>query len=159
MSSPVKPQVILTDDQFSALLTERAKGGTTRSLAAWLSQTYDVNVSHAWVGKVLRENQQERSEAIREKVVEALEPHVVSDLELLGARRKQVGDLADRLLAANDVGPYLKAAELEMKILDKRLHYAGADQPDNATADAIAAAASELDSGLARLAARRAASG
>lgn len=112
------------------LLAQSASGKTNRELSVWLEQKYEIKVAHTTIGRWVKEHRAERSEAIRDKVVEALAPHVTSDLDLLTKWQVNLDKVAESLLSGDSkddelslntdglakiVGELRKLTELKLK--------------------------------------------
>ena len=128
---------MFSKDQLAALLAQSANGQSSRAIAQWAFDTWGIKVSHTYVARIIKEHRSERSDAIRDKVVEALEPHVTSDLDLLSKWQRKLDRLADRLLPDEstsdlriDHEALLKTVDQLRKITETKLKCAGAtEQP------------------------------
>jgi len=157
------------------VLARAAGGESADAIAVWLKKAHKVVISGRALRNRLRATREERSEVVKAVVREKLAPMVASDLDHLERIRTEIAE--DRVLARGlitklakgeatteaeagswDVREamvwskqYVKLTELELKAVDRKLHYAGADAPDDPNAE-LASAAERLDSRLDRLA-------
>lgn len=108
------------------ILAKAGEGLTTRAIAAWLKETHNVDTSHKTVAKLIARHRAERADVAKAIVREQLGKTVNADI----ARLEQIrAGLAKR--AAKAKGPeFAKLTELELKAIDRKLHYAGADTED-----------------------------
>jgi hypothetical protein len=116
-------------DLESELLAKAASGHTTRQLSAWLLEAHAVDASHAAVARLLAKHRDARADIAKSVVRENLARTLTTDLDVLAKHVAKLDALADRS-ADGEPEFYLKAVEQLRKLVDTRLHYAGADQPD-----------------------------
>lgn len=131
-----------------AVLAEAGKGRSHRDIAAWLKATHGVGVTHVTVGKLLKRVRGELSETTRAVAVNELAPQVVGDIAELEAMRRRARAIEEKAMEGRivtalgeplvdkktkkpmrepDLELALKAIKEQAAILDKKLHYAGAD--------------------------------
>lgn len=142
---PFQFSTMFTQDQIAEILAKSAGGSSTREIAAWLEAAHGIKTSHAKVGRIIREHRDERADAIRSKVVEALEPHVTSDLDLLSKWQRKLDKIADRLLSedsdedapAIDHDVLLKTVDQLRKITETKLKCAGATEQRTVTSGGL----------------------
>lgn len=152
-----------------AVLAEAAKGKTSRQLAAWLAEEHGLKCSHVTVARLLQARRQERAEVTRQVVQERVAATVTVDLDLLERHGWQLSQLVDRCMAKAMAGGgiddgaegaariALQAVEGLRKLIETKLHFAGAGQDEQRAEQQDAAR--RVDSRLARLAAARGAGG
>jgi hypothetical protein len=126
----------IPDEYVPAILELAGQRKGTREIAAWLAATHGVKVAHVTVGKLLRELRDERAVNTQLVAQETLAPVVTSDLQELDEIRKRARAIEDAARpdptktgreAKGNPFLMLKAQEMQRKVLDTRLHYAGAD--------------------------------
>lgn len=135
-SVPVVPDLsMFTQEQIAKILAESASGKSTREISAWLDATYGIKASHAKVGRIIREHREERSEALHDKIVEALAPHITTDLDYLSKWQRRLDRAADSLLSedgVSDVDGAVKILDQLRKYTELKLKHAGATPSDTA---------------------------
>lgn len=130
MSQQFAP-VSITEEQMGQVVERFGRGESHRQIAAWL-ETQGVKVSHATVGRWLKDHRAERADAIRDKVVEALVPHITSDLDYLSKWQGHLDALAESLLGnhseKNPINPdgLVKVLDQLRKYTELKLKHAGA---------------------------------
>lgn len=115
-----------------------AAGWSYARIAKWLLQTHSIQITGQSVGALCRQTRADRSEASKAVVSERLAQSLGSDLDVLDARVGKLREMCERLetLAERDpeaIELYLKAAEQLRRMVDLKLHYVGADTPDEVT--------------------------
>lgn len=120
-------------ERIPEILTRSAKGETGDQIAAWLA-TVGVKVSGRSIRKRLEATRTERADAAKVAVRSQLVPLVTSDLDELDQARKRAQAIED---ATKDPELKLKALKIQAEILDKKLHYSGADSPDSAASATV----------------------
>lgn len=136
----------ITPNLEKDVLAKAAEGMTTRAIAAWLNEAHGVKVTHVRVAALLKATRETRADVAASVTREALRPHVTSDLERLDEIRKEV---AERRAKAGDCShlDFVRLAQLETDIIERRLKLAGA-----AGGDAAAQAVQVDDETLRRMA-------
>jgi len=138
-----------------AVLDKAGEGWTTRRISAWLLSDHGVTVTHHPVAKLLREHRSERADTAKTIVREKLGKTLTADLDRLEKHAAKLDRMADALEGEPEL--YCKAVEQLRKITDTKLHYAGADVPDESVSE-IAGAEQRILGRIAGLAARSGAS-
>lgn len=120
----------ITPDAERDITAKAAEGWTTRRIAAWLKEAHGISVSHEAVAKLLRQTRETRADVAAAVTREALRPHVVSDLDRLEEIRAEAAERRARALALDDCShlDYVRLAQLEADLLDRKLKLAGANQ-------------------------------
>lgn len=146
----------LSPDLERIVLAKAGEGMTTDAIAAMLGAEYSIRISGQAIRKRLAQTRIERGVVATAIARESLRPAVLDDLGVLARERGRVRRLATMMYreATSDersVGGravfgdlYLKALDRLVKIIDTRLHYAGAD----AGADAEKVSDDELENKL-----------
>src|SRR3990167_4247151 len=123
----------------SEVLAKAGEGWTTRRISQWLKDEKGIEASHATVAKLLAKARSFRADVAKVVVREELGKTLLTDLEHLEAIRADLAERAKECLLPADVNgqrivnpmaftAYLKTRELEVKVIDRKLHYAGADE-------------------------------
>ena len=148
-----------------AVLEQAASGKTSRQVAAWLEAEHGIKTSHTTVVRLLQERRQERAEVTRQVVQERVAATVTVDLDLLERHGAELSELVGHYLerakstdgdARDCARVALQAVEGLRKLIETKLHFAGAGAGDEQRAEQQDAAR-RVNSRLARLAASRAA--
>lgn len=121
MSAPKK----IPPNLKPTLLEQRGQGMTSDQSAAWLLATHGIKCSGAAVRAILKTLTAERSEITREVTRAKLAPQVTSDLDRLDAIRRRAREIERAAKDAPETA--LRAQRVQAEVLDKKLHYAGAD--------------------------------
>ena len=107
-----------------------ANGATTREISGWLLDAHAVTASYGAVARVIKRVRTERAEVTKAVVQAKLAKSALSDIDLLESIRLEVSAKAKKLTRADQAGAWRGLKELELKIIDTKLHYSGADEPD-----------------------------
>lgn len=130
-------------DRHPEILRRAGSGESAAQIAAWLA-TEGIKVSDRAVRKLLERVRTERADATKAVVREQLQQEALGDVAHLEAARLRAAEIekaAGEIAQAPDLDPKLKlralttqldAIEAQRKIVDTKLHYAGADEPDAA---------------------------
>jgi hypothetical protein len=138
------------------ILKKFGESWSSRRISEWLKTEHAVTASHNAVAKFLAKHREERADVAKAIVREKLGQTVTSDIDELEAARKRareieaeamVGEVVMRNgkpvmvdgkpLRIPDHELALKAIKLETDILDKKLHYSGAGEPDAAATQSL----------------------
>lgn len=138
---PTPPKV--TPEIEAHILAQAAAGKSTRWIARWLSQKHKITISDVAVWKILRETRRARADAAASTVRGELQTKLPRDLQIFDER---IGHLVAALEKVEAELGKLRGArspafaklarlhksllEAHRKCLDTKLHYVGADQPD-----------------------------
>lgn len=119
----------------SEIVAKAAEHWTSRHIADWLLSEHGVKTSHITVCHLLRRANAERASIAKSVLREKLRSSLTTDLDRLEKHAQQLDALADRSYAGADADGgerevYAKLVEQIRKITDTKLHYSGADQPD-----------------------------
>jgi len=118
---------IAIPEKFRKLVLELAASGkSTREISAHLV-TVGVTASHNAVAKLLRHAREERSEVAKVVVREELASTLTADI---GRLEHLVRNTMDRIVGAESNDVYCKLAEQARKIIETKLKYSGAAEPD-----------------------------
>lgn len=170
MPTPIK----ITEEMLPGIYALAAKGKSLTQICAALLESHGVTVSPSAVRKHLTKRRVEREVVAKATVREQLAKTVLSDIDVLDSEKRRLRRLAGRLYAtaAKPLPPgldavdelaaraaigatcelYLKTVDRLTKVVHTKLHFAGADAPDDALTS-LADAARRVDSRLDRLAA------
>lgn len=164
-----------------AILEKAASGASTRDVSQWLFETHGVTASYKAVQRLLSRTKVERADVAKAVVREKLTATVLNDLDRLTREQRRVEKLASRLhtqacealdkvakadgrkdpeglraalLVADAFADLaLKASDRVRTLADRKLHYSGADTPDD-TLDELSQAEQRLAGRLDSLASR-----
>lgn len=145
----------ITPEHEAAIKRLKGKGQTTRQIAEAMKAS-GLKISHAAIARFLERTRESRAEVTKAKVRDALGDAVLSDLDELEVERKRLVRLAEKFGTSLEKTPttnleaigsksrnYSRVLGDLAKITDLRLHYAGADTPDepvdNGAADRVLA--------------------
>ncbi len=142
MRSSVKPCQMASKSSIPPvlepeILAKFGEGWSSTRIAEWLRTEKAIQTSYRSVARVLERTQKERGDVARGVVREQLQKTLVTDLEVMDALRLDLETRAKGLLDPEGKLPreshylYLKTRELELKVLDRKLHYAGADEKED----------------------------
>lgn len=123
MPSPVKIPATLEGE----MLTRAQRGESSAAIAAWLLESHGIDVDRRTVSRRIADRATERAEATKGTVREKLGQEVTSDLDEMRAAADRVKEYELALAKEKDFRGATSAAKAVAEILDKRLHYAGAD--------------------------------
>ena len=123
----------ITPDLEREILAHAAQGMSTRAIAEWCGRERGVKIAHASIADLLAKTRETRGEVAAAVTREALRPHVTSDLDRLEEIRAEAAARRKRALDLDDCShlDYVRLAQLEADLLDRKLKLAGA----NAAAD------------------------
>lgn len=99
---------------------------TSRELSAWLKADHGITVHFTSVARVLKRLRTERTAATQGAVREKLAREATTDIDRLERLRKSVASRR-RKVPECDPQAFARLAQVEASILDRKLHYAGAD--------------------------------
>lgn len=121
---------VISPNLEKEVLRLAAEGMSTRAISAWLDETHGVQASHVAVARLLAKTSETRADVAAAVTREALRPHVVSDLDRLEEIRAEAAERRARALAHDDCShlDYVRLAQLEADLLDRKLKLAGANQ-------------------------------
>lgn len=122
-------------ERFEAdVLTLAGDGQTTRQIASWLAAR-GVKVSKSSVANLLKARRTERSEVAKTVVREKLAATLTPDLDIIG---KHIDILDGKAIALAKAAKnvrliplWLATVEQLRKMIDMRLRYSGAGEPDD----------------------------
>lgn len=130
------------------VLAHAAAGKSTRWIASWIQKRYRKDISHNAVAVFLRAHRTEKADVAKAVVREELRTNLPRDLQVFDRRisalvgdlrrvEKASRDIMERFPGSPDRWRKVEAMRLKMleqlrKCLDTKLHYVGADQPDEA---------------------------
>lgn len=127
-------------DKHPEILRRAGAGETSDQIAAWLA-TEGIKVSGRAIRDLLARSRQERGDTAKVVVREELAKSLTGDLHELEQVRLRAVALEQAAMpqagkngrkTKGNPGIALKALELQRKVLDTKLHYSGADEPDAA---------------------------
>lgn len=110
------------------LVARATEGWSSQQIADWLKTEHGVDVSHAAVRKRLAATRTDRAEAAKLVVRETLSRTLGEDIRCLDELRIEA---VRRCKAAPDDKTWALLADQARKLIDTKLHYSGADQPDD----------------------------
>ena len=171
-----KTRYKIPPDAEAGIYARAGEGKTLAEICNWLEQTHGVRVSPTAIRKKLAKRRAEREVVAKAVVREQLSKTVLSDIDVLDVEKGRLRKLARRLFrtltapvpkgldevqqlliraALSDTGElYLKTVDRLTKVVHTKLHYSGADAPDDPLV-ALADAERRLTGRLDRLAAKR----
>jgi len=130
-------------EQF--VLDLAAHGKSTREIAAALAER-GCNTTHVSVSRWLKKRRAERADVAKVVVREQLAKTLTGDLDRLETIRRQVAAKASRISKKpRQTFAWIKLKELEVKIIDRKLHYSGADDPGDEATATLAGLFAELE--------------
>jgi uncharacterized protein YjbJ (UPF0337 family) len=109
------------------VIAKASQGLSSAAIAAWLKEAHGVEVSDRTVRRRVQDRATERADATKGTVREKLGKEVTSDLDEMRAAADRAKSYEAELVKAEDYRGATMAAKAVAEILDKRLHYAGAD--------------------------------
>ena len=123
----------ISPDLEREVLAHAASGWSSRKIAEWCKTERNTEVSHNTVARLVAKTSETRAAVAAAVTREALRPHVVSDLDRLEEIRAEAAARRKRALDLDDCShlDYVRLAQLEADLLDRKLKLAGA----NAAAD------------------------
>lgn len=124
---------------------QSAAGKTTKQIADWLGVEHGVKTTYRSVARILEKDRAERAPIAREVVRKALEKTVVTDVDRLERVARQASTKATKIAAKALLDPawmraWVAVKELELRAVDRRLHYSGADAENPQTVVVASAA-------------------
>lgn len=122
----------ISPDLEREVLAHAAAGWSTRRIAEWCKTDRGTDVSHHTVARLLAKTSETRADVAAAVTREALRPHVVSDLDRLEEIRAEAAARRARALDHDDCShlDYVRLAQLEADLLDRKLKLAGANKDD-----------------------------
>jgi len=132
----------LTPDHEKRILALAGSGKTNRQIAADLA-TSGLTVSHTAIGRFLSRTKASRADAAKNVVREKLVGGLTEDLDRLELEASRLAKMARKLgtkieddeATAKEHLRYFRVVDRLAKLTDLKLHYAGADTPDDDTKD------------------------
>lgn len=147
-------------DAEAGILERAGKGDSLREICAWLEKTHGISVTPTAIRKKLTKRRAEREVVAKAVVREHIAKTVTSDLEHLDRERNRLSILSTKLFNSalksrgfrrkESADSYRGVVDCLRKVIDTKLHYSGADTPDDGASE-LAAAEERLTSKLARL--------
>jgi IS30 family transposase len=119
-----------------AVFAKAGEGLSSRQIAAWLLSQHAVTTSHKTVAKLLARRRSERADVAKSVVREQLGKSLNADIARLEEIRADLAKRAQTAAKDDNLTGYAKLTELELKAIDRKLHYSGADEPDGVSAGA-----------------------
>lgn len=118
----------ISPDLEREILKKAAAGATTREISSWCAEVHKVSVTFGAIAKMLRKTRETRTDVAAAITREALRPHVVSDLERLEEIRREAAERRKDAIKGKGCAhlDYVRLAQLEVEIIDKKLKLAGA---------------------------------
>ncbi len=110
------------------ILKRAGRGESAAGIATWL-ETLGVRVSDRAIRALLAKTRAERGDAAKVAVRETLAPVVTSDLDELDAIRARLRGYEEQAADEGNLDLAVRSAKEQAAVLDKKLHYAGADEP------------------------------
>jgi len=112
----------------SEVLAKAAENMSVRQISAWLETAHATKVSAATISRFLAKRRTERADVAKTVVREQLGKTLNADLDRLEQIRAELQAQAQD--PEISLGGYVKLVELEVKVIDRKLHYSGAGEPD-----------------------------
>lgn len=114
------------------ILAHAAQGLTTRAISDWCERERGVRVAHTTIGSLIAKTRETRADVAAAVTREALRPHVVSDLDRLEEIRAEAAARRARAIDLDDCShlDYVRLAQLEADLLDRKLKLAGANKDE-----------------------------
>ena len=116
----IKPEVIAQILALSATMSNR-------QIESYLS-TQGIKVSNVSIGKVIKENRVERAEATKETINEHIKQTVTTDLDILQNTRDKLYEWFND--DSHRISERLMCLDRLNKVIDTRLKYSGAAEPE-----------------------------
>lgn len=120
----------VTDDIINIIVGLSATQ-SNRQIETTLS-TQGIKLSNVTIGKIVKENRADRAAATKEVVFEHIKKTVVTDLDILEEMRNQLNDY--RTSEKLKISEQLQCIDRLNKVIDTRLKYSGAGEPDKTEA-------------------------
>ena len=152
-------------DAEPGIYARAGEGKTLAEICEWLHKTHGVRVSPTAIRKKLAKRRKEREVVAKAVVREVIAKTVTTDLDVLAKQQGRLAKLATRHFnraLKNEQGEFERKSPTELyclvveqlrKVAETKLHFSGADAPDDAFAD-IRAAEARLARGMAGVRAR-----
>ncbi len=134
MTSPAIPP-----DRWPEILVRLGKGNSTREVSRWLREECGVEVSYKTIAVHAARERHARADIAKVVLREHLSKTVISDIDHIEGIRAEVAERA-RKVDPEDHRNYAALKTLELKALDRKLHYSGADAEDPAKDSGISPA-------------------
>jgi hypothetical protein len=112
------------------VLAQAGANLSVRQIADWLATAHGVKVGSATVARFLAKHRAERADVAKAVVREQLGKTLNADISRLEEIRAGLAKRSAKLTGKKDFGAFARLVELELKAIDRKLHYAGADDPD-----------------------------
>ena len=125
MAAPIRRKI--PTEVETEILSRAAKGESSDSIATWLEETHGIEVTSRTIRRIVAAKAAMRGEVTKGAVRDLLGPQVVSDVDELRSAAERVKGYEAALVDKGDLRGATLAAKAVADILDKRLHYAGAD--------------------------------
>lgn len=142
----------------SAVLAQHLAGKSTHAIAAWLLAEHGLEVSYRSVARFLMATRKGAAVDHKAAINAAAAGGALDDLGRLDVHARRLHEMALKQADEGDLKGYRLTVEQLRKVAHTRLHFSGADAPDD-DSTAYADAARAVTSRLARLVATSAASG
>ncbi len=120
----------LTAIQERELLRQSSNGLSSREIADWLLKTHGIKKSRETISRIVKVAHQDRSEATKTVVRDVLAKTLSSDLGRLEQLRQNLERKSKKKRLPNL--EYCRLVRLEIMVIDRKLHYSGADEPPTA---------------------------
>lgn len=134
---------IITQAVEEFIAAKAQTGASSRAISAMLLAEMGVTLSHKGVANEMTKRRNERSDIAKNVLREKLGKTLLGDIDRLERVRKQVNARAAKVKDRESPGggktEWLMCKELEVKILDRKIHYSGADTPDDTLSELEAA--------------------
>lgn len=124
----MNPKPGLPANLESEVLAKAAENMSVRQISAWLETAHATKVSAATISRFLAKRRTERADVAKAVVREQLGKTLNADLSRLEEIRAELQASAQD--PENSISEYVKITELEVKVIDRKLHYSGAGEPD-----------------------------
>ena len=141
---------IVTEAVEEFIAVKARMGASSRAISASLLAELGVTLSYKGVAREMLKRRSERADVAKVVVREALGKSLNADLERLESIRASV-QKRTASLDPDDTAGFAKLSDLEVKVIDRKLHYSGADTPDDSLTS-LAEAEDRIRSRLDRLA-------
>lgn len=129
----------ISENLQGELVAKATDGWTLDRLADWLKTEHGIEISHQAISKRLSQARTVRADIAKNVVRDVLGKSLQSDLECVETQRQTLVELLDVWQRTNHA-LYLKGLDRLHKLTDLKLHYSGADQPDDSLSELQAAA-------------------
>lgn len=115
----------------SEVISRYADGWSCRRIAEWLQAEHGCDASYGAVARLLKTHREEMASQTRQVAREQLAPSIKSDISEFDKLLERLRNVEDDCAKTPDMMSHrLKAMELQFRIYDRKLHYAGVGEPD-----------------------------